>query len=99
MNEALRFRTAVCSGYENLLKECQRALHAWQERRDEMARTGLRGKQSGDELQKLQASYAKAYNQLERHPKTCAVCRFTTELGRNERESPVSISSSKEFSA
>lgn len=99
MNEALRFRTAVCSDYENLLKECQRALHAWQERREEMGRAGLRGKQAGDELQKLQASYAKAYNRLERHPKTCAVCRFTTELGRSERESQVCISSAKEYSA
>jgi len=99
MNEALRFRTAVCSDYENLLKECQRALQAWKERREEIARIGLRGKRAGDELQKLQADYARAYNRLERHPKCCAVCRFSSELGKSEQTELVCISSRKETPA
>ena len=90
MNETLHFRTAICSDYESLLKECQRAMHAWKERREEIARTGLRGKQAGDELQKLQAEYARAYNRLERHAKSCAVCRFTSELGKSQ-EAEISV--------
>ena len=84
MSEELSFRTSICSDYETLLKECQRAMNAWKQRREEIARIGLHGKQAGDELQKLQAKYARAYNRLERHTKSCAVCRFTTELGRSE---------------
>jgi len=97
MSETLRFRTAVCSDYEDLLKECQRALHAWKDRREEIARVGLRGKRAGDELQKLQAEYARAYNRLERHAQTCSVCRFTAELGKSEQAEPICISSRKEL--
>jgi len=98
MNETLRFRTAVCSDYETLLKECQHALRAWKDRREEIVRRGLRGKRAGDELQKLQADYARAYNRLERHSRACPVCRFMTELGKSEQTAPICISSGKEIS-
>ena len=89
MKDDVPFRTAICSDYERLLIECQRALFAWKERREQLARFGMRGKRTGDELQRLQADYARAYNRLERHAKSCEVCKFTAELSKSERESAV----------
>ena len=96
MNEDIRFRTAICSDYEELLIECQRALYAWKERREEIVRFGRPGRRAGDELQRLQADYARAYNRLERHAKSCEICQFTAELAKSERQSPVYVSAGKE---
>ena len=97
MNEDFRFQTAICSDYEKLLIECQRALYRWKERREELARFGPQGKRTGDELQRLQADYARAYNRLERHSKSCGVCRFTAELSKAGKESPVCITTGKQY--
>ena len=99
MNEDVRFRTAICSNYEKLLIECQEALYAWKDRREEIVRFGAWGKKAGDELQRLQADYARAYNRLERHTKNCEVCTFTAELAKAEKESPICITAGKEYLA
>jgi hypothetical protein len=99
MSEKIALETAACSDYQELLKMCKSALIAWSTRREELSRFGPRGKSTGDALQKLQAEYARAYNRLERHAKICAVCRFTTELGKSDRSSSVSNSTRKEVSA
>jgi hypothetical protein len=87
--EELALDAAICSDYENLLKDSQRALVNWRERSEEVSRFGLTGKRIGDELQKLQADYATAYHRLEQHGKTCILCQFT--IGLTEQEAPRSV--------
>jgi hypothetical protein len=83
-------QTGVCTEYEQLLHECQDALETWRRRRDEVTKEHLTGKEIGYELQKLQANYAKAYSNLNRHDKECELCQFVSKIG--ERQFPVSSS-------
>ena len=53
--------TTVCSEYQRLLEESQRALEIWNEVRAEVCQSRLNGKAAGDELLRLQAKYARAY--------------------------------------
>lgn len=99
MNEGIGVRTAACSDYERLLNECKNALYAWKNRREQIARFGLEGKRTGDELQRLQAEYARAYNRLERHAKSCAMCRFTSEFEDEDQWCDTGHSTRKEVSA
>jgi hypothetical protein len=86
MIQELSFKTAVCTKYEELLHECQRALEVWRRRREQVAETHLSGKEIGDELQKLQAHYAKAYSSLRRHDKQCELCQFVSRIGGRQIE-------------
>jgi hypothetical protein len=99
MNEGIAVRTAACSDYERLLIECKDALFAWKNRREEIARFGLEGKRTGDELQRLQAEYARAYNRLERHVKSCAMCKFATEFDDEDERVDAEHSARKQISA
>ena len=97
--EELTIGSAICSDYEKLLKESQRALVNWRERSEEASRFGLQGKSIGDELQKLQADYATAYHRLEQHGKTCILCQFTIGFAESEPLSSVFISPRRELPA
>jgi hypothetical protein len=97
--EELTIDTAICSDYESLLKESQRALVNWRERSEEASRFGLEGKSIGDELQKLQADYARAYHRLEQHGKTCILCQFTIGFAESVLLSSVFISPRRELPA
>ena len=97
--EELTIDAAICSDYEQLLKQSQRSLVAWRERSEEVSRFGLQGKNIGDELQKLQAAYATAYHHLEQHGKTCILCQFTIGLTESEVPSAVFISPRRELPA
>jgi hypothetical protein len=99
MMEELAIGSAICSDYEGLLKESQRALVTWRERSEEVSRFGLQGKSIGDELQKLQAGYATAYHRLEQHGKTCFLCQFTIGFAESEPLSSVFISPRRELPA
>jgi hypothetical protein len=99
MMEELTIGSAICSDYERLLKESQRALVAWRERSEEVSRFGLQGKSIGDELQKLQADYATAYHRLEQHGKSCVLCQFTIGLTEYEAPNAVFISPRRELPA
>jgi hypothetical protein len=99
MKEELTIDSAICSDYERLLKESQKALVNWRERSEEVSRFGLEGKSIGDELQKLQAGYATAYHRLEQHGKTCIICQFTIGFAESERLSSVFISPRRELPA
>lgn len=81
MNAGISFKTAVCNEYERLLTACQNALESWRSRREEIARSHFRGKPASDELLRLQANYAKAYSQLEKHEENCETCRFVSKIG------------------
>jgi hypothetical protein len=97
--DELTIDAAICSDYEKLLKDSQRALVAWRERSEEVSHFGLQGKSIGDELQKLQANYATAYHHLEQHGKFCILCQFTIGLTEHEAPSPVFISPRREMPA
>lgn len=85
MNQELSFKTAICTEYDRLLHECHRALEIWRRRREEAIEAHLSGKEIGDELQRLQANYAKSYSVLKRHGKECELCRFVSKFGGRER--------------
>jgi hypothetical protein len=83
MSAKSSFKTAVCTDYESLLSACQRALETWSKRREEITSRGSSTKEEGDELLRLQASYAKGYWRLKKHQDTCEICRFVSEIGRS----------------
>jgi len=85
MNSTVAYNTAVCTQYEILLKGCEAALEAWDERHEQIAQSGLSGKEIGDELLRLQADYARAYTILRKHVRQCEICQFF--LGRSTEES------------
>ncbi|HUL34795.1 MAG TPA: hypothetical protein VL128_12990 [Candidatus Eisenbacteria bacterium] len=99
MREKSEIGTAACSDYEDLLRICKSALLAWSVRREEIVRFGQRARSATDALQKLQADYARAYSRLERHVKSCTVCRFTNQVGGASKSGAISISTRKEMSA
>jgi len=78
------YKTAFCSNYERLLCVCVQSLNGWRNLREEIANSGLRSKEAGDELMCLQADYAKAYSRLEKHIENCELCHFVSKIsGRN----------------
>lgn len=66
--------TMVCSEYQRLLEESESARSGWDGRRAEVCRSRLIGKETGDELLRLQAKYARAYMLLQEHAHTCLRC-------------------------
>jgi len=76
----------VFAQYEILLKECEAALEAWDERREQIAQSHLSGKEVGDEMLRLQADYAKAYTALRKHVSKCAICQFFLRNSTEESE-------------
>ena len=86
MNSTVAYKTPVCAQYETLLTECEAALEAWDERREQIAQSGLSGKEVGDEMLRLQADYAKAYTALRKHVSKCAICQFFVRNSTKEFE-------------
>jgi len=84
MEGELFYKTAFCSNYERLLCVCVQSLNTWRNLREEIANSGLKSKEVGDELMRLQADYAKAYSRLEKHKDNCELCHFVSKIsGRN----------------
>jgi hypothetical protein len=75
MSGQLSVETVVCSEYQRLLEECQKALENWNEHRAEIRGSRLIGKEAGDELIRLQAKYARAYTVLRKHAHDCLRCK------------------------
>jgi len=71
-------REVFCTEYEGMLDECQNALTTWSTRREESWRMGLRGRELGAELVRLQANFAKAYARLQKHIHECPVCAYVS---------------------
>jgi hypothetical protein len=66
--------TMVCSEYQQLLEQSKHARDIWDQHCAEICRSRLVGKESGDELLRLQANYARAYTRLRKHVDTCLRC-------------------------
>jgi hypothetical protein len=84
MPNVLFFKTAACSEYEQLLKQCQQALLLLHERREQVRQDRLTGVEVGRELLTLQARYAKAYSALLKHSKNCDRCQFGSKLSKRK---------------
>jgi hypothetical protein len=74
MSEQVTAATIICSEYQRLLKEFDQSMEIWDERRAEICRSRLFGEETGDELLRLQAKYARAYTLLRKHAQTCLRC-------------------------
>ena len=67
MSSGLFLKTAVCSTYDRLLQRCMAKFEVWASRRQESCEVGLHCDEKGAELLRLQADYAKSYNDLCKH--------------------------------
>jgi hypothetical protein len=65
MSKQLPAETIVCSEYQRLLDACVSAREIWKKHGAKIYRYRLVGKQTGDELLRLQADYARAYYALQ----------------------------------
>jgi hypothetical protein len=72
--------TVACSEYQRLFEQSQSARDIWNEHRAEICRSRLIGKETGDELLRLQAEYARAYTVLCNHVNTCLRCRPVSKI-------------------
>src|SRR6516162_7038791 len=87
MKSELSSKTVVCNTYERLLQRCMATLEVWASRRQETCEAGSGNKESSAELLRLQADYAKSYNDLCKHVGRCESCQlisFTT-MGMERR--------------
>jgi hypothetical protein len=69
-------KMTFCDQYEKLLSLCQKALETWATRREQAWQMGLRGKELGGELIRLQANFAKSYAVLQQHTRECPLCEL-----------------------
>jgi len=83
-NEKQSPKTVFCTQYEQLLELCQNALSSWAKRREEAWQMGLRGKELGGELVRLQAEFAKSYAILSKHTRECPLCEVVAKIVNNE---------------
>jgi hypothetical protein len=84
MKNELSFKTAVCGAYERLLEKSHAKYEVWESRRKKVSQAHANTLESGDELLRLQADYAKAYNDLCTHVRTCKICQFFSKTDRCE---------------
>jgi len=87
MNKQLSISTTICSEYQALLEESQRALETWNDLRAEVTSSRLVGKEAGDELLRLQAKFARAYAMLQHHTHNCLLCKLMAHIEGNDSES------------
>ena len=86
MSKRLSVNTSICSEYQRLLEESQRALEIWNEQPAEVCQSPLIGKEAGDELLRLQAKYARAYTVLQNHERNCSLCQLESRMEERDSE-------------
>lgn len=82
MNEELSFANLFCSEYEALLDQCQIALCAWSDRSERARHANLTGEAVGRELLRLQARFAKSYDVLQKHVRSCERCVAASQMNQ-----------------
>lgn len=80
MNNQFSIEAAVCTEHQRLLGECQRALEIWDEHRAEFRQFRFVAREAGDELLRLQATYARAYTVLQKHERNCSLCHSGSRI-------------------
>ena len=92
MSKQLSVNTSICSEYQRLLEESQRALEIWSEHRAEFCQFRFIEREAGDELLRLQAKYARAYTVLQNHERNCSLCQLASIEGRDSENSSDTLS-------
>jgi hypothetical protein len=93
MSMQLSVKTTVCSEYQRLLEESQRALEIWNEHRAEFCQFRFIEREAGDEQLRLQAKYARAYTVLQNHERNCSLCQLVSRMeGRDPENSTEALS-------
>jgi len=78
MKNQISINPTICSEYQKLLEESLIALEDWNDHRAEFSSRRLVGREAGDKLLRLQASFARAYAVLQRHAEDCALCQLVS---------------------
>jgi hypothetical protein len=86
VNDELSFEFLLCGQYERLLSECQHALDHWNARSESIRERHETGEETGRELLRLQARFAKAYTVLQRHVEDCERCHLAVRMSQNLSE-------------
>jgi hypothetical protein len=92
VRDELFLETAVCSIYERLLQRCMAKFELWASRHLEICGAGS-DEESEAELLRLQADYAKSYNDLCRHVGGCESCKLFPGTVHRNRASSQSVPS------
>ena len=82
-NSDSQVKTSVCDEYEQLLIASQRAMERWRSGSAEITQfdaASLDRKSVFDQLLRLQADYARAYERLLKHKNKCHVCQFVSRM-------------------
>lgn len=80
MAEQPRSTIVLCSECHRLLEECERARTVWDVCRTEICSARLVGKETGNQLLRLQAKYARAYTVCQKHMNACLLCRPISKI-------------------
>ncbi len=96
MSNQVSVETAICTEHQKLLAECQRALETWNEHRAEFCQYRFIRREAGDELQRLQAKYARAYTVLQNHERNCSLCQLGSRMEERDFEDSSDILSDYE---
>jgi len=96
MSKHVSVNTAVCSQYQRLLEESRCALEIWDQQREVALNSCVIKKEAGDELQSLQAKFAKAYTVLQNHAHNCSLCQFVAKIERRDSENDLADTVSDE---
>lgn len=80
VNDEFSFEALLCGEYERLLNDCQLALDRWNKRSGQIRATQQAGVETGRELLRLQARFAKSYTVLQRHVHRCERCGLAARM-------------------
>lgn len=86
MIRTLTFEHILCSEYERLLDDCQRALAAWDERCECIRKANLSEEDADRELLRLQVRFATSYVILQRHAHFCERCKNSQRINEDLQE-------------
>ncbi|SRR6266481_444165 len=86
MSKQLSVNTSICSEYQRLFEESQKALEIWNEHRAEFCQFRFIAREAGDELLRLQAKYARAYTVLQNHERKCSLCQLVSRIEGHDSE-------------
>ena len=97
MSKQVSVNTSICSEYQRLLEESQRALEIWNEHRAEVCQFRFIGREAGDELLRLQAKYARAYTVLQNHERHSSLCQLVSRIEGHDSENSSDTASAYEM--
>jgi predicted secreted protein len=83
MIDELSFEVLLCGEYEKHLNECQQALDHWNGRSERIRQTSKTGEETGRELLRLQARFAKSYTALQKHIECCDRCQLAARMSHS----------------